>query len=57
MKKSLSNKEVLVLGPYINRAVLCSEVIAVFHLSVPDTPALPKASGFVIGFFWIAVIP
>lgn len=56
MKKSLSSKEVLVLGPYVNRAVLCSEVIAVFHLAVPHTPALPKTSGFVIGFFWIAVV-
>lgn len=45
------------LDPYINRAILCSAVIAVFHLSVPDTQALPETSGFVIGFSWIAMVP
>lgn len=44
------------LGPYTNRAVLCSAIIAVFHLSVPDIPALPETSGFVIVFFWVAVV-
>lgn len=44
------------LGPYINRAVLCSAVIAMFHLSVQDTTALPEISSFVIGFLWVAVV-